>query len=133
MKTNQISFQTIQISLEDIRDVLIVSKSSNVICNMTFTEGALEHNTYKVSIHRDVFNLIKLSKKPVDGILELFPLDQSNGYSRAEDTRPLYRFIPLNIVFNNNGSSKIPFSMFRKTLDGINSSYISIIRTLIGY
>ena len=147
MKTNQITFKTIQISLEDVKDVLIVSKSANVICNMTLMEwvnttlppannctitmSESVSNTYKVLIHKDVFNLIKLSKKPVDGILQLFPLDEPGNCPRGEDLRPLHRFIPLSIICNANGSSKIPTNTFYQTPKNINSSYETIINSLI--
>lgn len=147
MKTNQITFKTIQISLEDVKDVLIVSKSANVICNMTLMEyvkvilppannctitmGELVRKTYKVLIHKDVFNLIKLSKQPVDGILHLFPLDKPGHCPRGEDLRPLHRFIPLSIICNANGSSKIPANTFSQTSKDINLSYEVIINSLI--
>ena len=147
MKSNQITFKTIQISLEDVKDVLIVSKSANVICNMTLMEwvtttyppanncnvtvGELVRKTYKVLIHKDVFNFIKLSKQPVDGILEIFPIDKPGNCPRGEDLRPLHRFIPLSIIYNFNGSSKIPSNTVCQTPKDINSSYETIINSLI--
>ena len=91
------TFILVEISAEDIRDVQIVTKSSNVIVSTRIYPkntdidliGAI--TTIKVMLHNRTFNNMKLNPySKIQGVL--VPFDED-----------LYRFLPAELASNSDG------------------------------
>lgn len=91
------TFILVEISAEDIQNVQIVTKSSNVIVSTRIYPkdtdidliGAIK--TIKIMLHNKTFNNMKLNPySKVQGMLVPFDND-------------LYRFLPAEMVGNSNG------------------------------